>query len=1058
MDINCNETGNTSNSLQHNKNYPIEDTDLFSLREKCTSTKYEEYNHNNELIDISSFSEPNNMNMQRSYHDEIQRSQPLCSKIENSQINNNMSAQSTENSIHSIVSSLKDKSDIPLLPINQFTAPPSVQSTTGINDIYNFSSLLSNSTLWLSHLMKNSQLSMPPSINSVIWSNTSPHVNHFTEEMTNFNWHLDSKNGKRITKSDNYGITFSNDGFQPFSNRTFDPTMINKQSTQADLAVQHLNLSEQSIYDRMDAYKLPKPDSTSEQVLTDGINELTSKFRDIKRVSHNGLYCIVCGDISSGKHYGILACNGCSGFFKRSVRRKLIYRCQAGNGLCIIDKAHRNQCQACRMKKCIRMGMNKDAVQNERQPRKSSHFTAQGNSTPPKRQALEISHSPNDKSFISESANSELTNDKSFGESISVPKDSSNHSASDYTPLNENNLSEGVNTFENIFANESEWIQKHRLRQHSHMLKRSNSLHHRRLSNRKFTNKIGAFNEPKFVDTTKLHHYLMGNNLPLCFTNAQPNTISSTTENSNNFCFIPSVSVINDTTNYHPFYMNQFQTINLPTSKPTSTTSVNLDHRAPRPSSSSYSDVKMQKFYLHLLNIFNLSNNLEVTNGEILSSSRNDTTDGVARKNLEYTNNLPESKRQKTPENLTSHIESKDIGLSINNILKNLHNSYLSDCICGSDEISGSKSTNHLPPNNFTSTPTPNNYCLPTNNSSHPLNNNNIDDTSPIVCQESINKGSAGSDKQNKDEKETRDLCLNRTIQQFEEYMKAYSLQSSSTSIKCNEVNNLIATDKSLKKSLYLASPNTGTISDDVQSPYSTFPTYTKNNLDKWFHVQTKDQLQYSNEILSQLKSDSTNQINIFIDFIFESNTSLTRYPGSQAIIQKMFSEAFYPLIEKLLNWVSGIPHFSGLSKQDQKILFSRTWLNVLMLFWLENQHKQLQNSCNRTISKCQFTENCWNLFIDLCEEYRNIQPDITELNLLKMILLFNVDPLEISRTESIDYIQKQLRLQLTQYEWITHPNNISRCNHLLLLNASIQKLDKTIFKDNIFVQNTSDS
>ncbi|CAH8646973.1 unnamed protein product [Schistosoma intercalatum] len=393
MDINCNETGNTSNSLQHNKNYPIEDTDLFSLREKCTSTKYEEYNQNNELIDISSLSEPMNMNMQRSYHNEIQR-----------------------------ISSLKDKSDIPLLPINQFTAPPSVQSTTGINDIYNFSSLLSNSTLWLSHLMKNSQLSMPPSINSVIWSNTSPHVNHLTEEMTNFNWHLDSKNGKRVTKIDNYGITFSNDGIQPFSNRTFDPTMINKQSTQADLAVQHLNLSEQSIYDHMDAYKLPKPDSTSEQVLTDGINELTSNFCDIKRVSHNGLDWIVCGDNSSGKHYGILVCNGCSGFFKRSVRRKLIYRCQAGNGLCVIDKAHRNQCQACRMKKCIRMGMNKDAVQNERQPRKSSHFTAQGNSTPPKRQALEISHSPNDKSFISESANSELMNDKSFGESISVAK------------------------------------------------------------------------------------------------------------------------------------------------------------------------------------------------------------------------------------------------------------------------------------------------------------------------------------------------------------------------------------------------------------------------------------------------------------------------------------------------------------------------------------------------------------------------------------------------------------------------------------------------------------
>ncbi|CAG4955374.1 unnamed protein product [Colias eurytheme] len=78
--------------------------------------------------------------------------------------------------------------------------------------------------------------------------------------------------------------------------------------------------------------------------------------------------CRVCGDKASGKHYGVPSCDGCRGFFKRSIRRNLDYVCKE-NGRCVVDVNRRNQCQACRFSKCLRVNMKKDAVQHERAPR-----------------------------------------------------------------------------------------------------------------------------------------------------------------------------------------------------------------------------------------------------------------------------------------------------------------------------------------------------------------------------------------------------------------------------------------------------------------------------------------------------------------------------------------------------------------------------------------------------------------------------------------------------------------------------------------------------------------
>ncbi len=76
-------------------------------------------------------------------------------------------------------------------------------------------------------------------------------------------------------------------------------------------------------------------------------------------------FCTICGDKASGKHYGVYSCEGCKGFFKRTVRKELTYACRE-NRNCIIDKRQRNRCQYCRYMKCLQTGMKREAVQEER--------------------------------------------------------------------------------------------------------------------------------------------------------------------------------------------------------------------------------------------------------------------------------------------------------------------------------------------------------------------------------------------------------------------------------------------------------------------------------------------------------------------------------------------------------------------------------------------------------------------------------------------------------------------------------------------------------------------
>ncbi|XP_032060228.1 nuclear receptor ROR-gamma [Aythya fuligula] len=79
--------------------------------------------------------------------------------------------------------------------------------------------------------------------------------------------------------------------------------------------------------------------------------------------------CKICGDKSSGIHYGVITCEGCKGFFRRSQQGSLSYACSRQQN-CPIDRASRNRCQHCRLQKCLRLGMSRDAVKFGRMSKK----------------------------------------------------------------------------------------------------------------------------------------------------------------------------------------------------------------------------------------------------------------------------------------------------------------------------------------------------------------------------------------------------------------------------------------------------------------------------------------------------------------------------------------------------------------------------------------------------------------------------------------------------------------------------------------------------------------
>lgn len=149
-----------------------------------------------------------------------------------------------------------------------------------------------------------------------------------------------------------------------------------------------------------DALVIANTDSTIDASRISGSVNHGSTNVKARGATYDGNLCMICNDRASGFHYGVLACEGCKGFFKRVCKEQLKQNvndlestaeqqqqqqddsttgslisqqskrhCVFG-GNCEINVRTRNRCQYCRIQKCLELGMSKDGIKLGRRSKK----------------------------------------------------------------------------------------------------------------------------------------------------------------------------------------------------------------------------------------------------------------------------------------------------------------------------------------------------------------------------------------------------------------------------------------------------------------------------------------------------------------------------------------------------------------------------------------------------------------------------------------------------------------------------------------------------------------
>ncbi|NXI35411.1 NR1H4 protein, partial [Galbula dea] len=158
---------------------------------------------------------------------------------------------------------------------------------------------------------------------------------------------------------------FQNVPYYQYSTVQISPPVLQSQPSQSQYSTYGLDSQYSDGQCIISSCELSKPPFMAPH--TDGSGYQGSKRPRLNhslRLKGQEELCVVCGDKASGYHYNALTCEGCKGFFRRSITKKAVYRCK-NDGHCEMDMYMRRKCQECRLKKCKAVGMLAECLLTE---------------------------------------------------------------------------------------------------------------------------------------------------------------------------------------------------------------------------------------------------------------------------------------------------------------------------------------------------------------------------------------------------------------------------------------------------------------------------------------------------------------------------------------------------------------------------------------------------------------------------------------------------------------------------------------------------------------------